>query len=134
MAEQENVALVQQAYAAFGRGDIAAVLQVFADDIEWVIPGPSDIPFNGTRRGKQAVGEWFGILGQNLDFQVFAPQEFIAQGDTVVVLVHSEGTIKRNSRKVMQDEAHVLTVRNGKVVRFQSFEDTAAVAAAWRGT
>ncbi len=32
---EANLALVQQLYAAFGRGDIAAVLDMLADDIEW---------------------------------------------------------------------------------------------------
>jgi uncharacterized protein len=35
MAEQENVQLVQEIYAAFGRGDIPAALDALAHDVEW---------------------------------------------------------------------------------------------------
>ncbi len=35
MSDQTNVDVVQQAYVAFGRGDIPAVLSFLTDDIEW---------------------------------------------------------------------------------------------------
>ena len=43
MAEQENVRIVQEAYASFQRGDIQAVLNSLTDDVEWTTPGPPDI-------------------------------------------------------------------------------------------
>ena len=63
MSADENTRLVQSAYEAFGRGDIPALAEVMADDIEWVIPGDSDIdPNAGTFKGKDAVLGWFGGL------------------------------------------------------------------------
>lgn len=32
--------IVQGVYAAFGKGDIPALLGALADDIEWTFPGP----------------------------------------------------------------------------------------------
>ena len=133
MLEQENTQRVMDAYAAFGRGDIPAVLAILADDIEWVVPGPSDVPTAGTYKGKQAVGAWFGAIHENLEFQVFEPREFIAQGDRVVSLAYVEATTRRNGGKIVNHEAHVWTFRDGKVARFQLYEDTAAIAAAYRG-
>ncbi len=43
MSEADNTQIAKDAYAAFGRRDIAAVLEVMADDIEWVFPGPPDV-------------------------------------------------------------------------------------------
>ena len=45
--EMTNTEIVQGMYAAFGRGDVAGVINALADDIEWVSPGPSVIPFAG---------------------------------------------------------------------------------------
>lgn len=131
---QDMVTVVQDAYAAFGRGDFPAVLGIMADDIEWVILGPSDLPWKGTRHGKSAVGQWFGVLYQHVDQRVFAPQTFIAQHDTVVVLVHTESTMRRSGQRIVNPEAHVWTFRDGAVVRFQIFDGTAAIADAYRGT
>ena len=83
--------LAQSAYEGFGRGDIPALAEVMADDIEWVIPGdPNDNPVAGTYRGKEEVLAWFGKLAEDLDFSTFEPRDFIAQGDKVVSIVYAE--------------------------------------------
>lgn len=134
MVEQENTRLAQDAYAAFGRGDMPALGEAMADDIEWVSPGePGLDPMAGTYSGKEAVLGWFGTLAENLEFQVFEPREFIAQGDKVVSLVYAEATVRRNGRTFVNHEAHVWTFRDGKLAHFQIYLDTAAAAAAYRG-
>lgn len=133
MSEQENLQRVQGAYAAFGRGDIPAFMDILADDIEWVLPGPADVPLFGTFRGKAGVQQWLGTMGQSVQFRAFEPREFIAQGDKVMVLLHGESTITRTNRDVVSDGVHVLTLRNGNLVRFVGNDDTAAIADAYRG-
>ena len=56
-------ALAQSAYEAFGRGDMAALAEVMADDIEWVNAGdPDDDPNAGTFKGqKKAVLGWLVV-------------------------------------------------------------------------
>lgn len=133
MSTQEHVQLVQAGYVAFGSGDIPAILEMLTDDVEWVIPGPTDLPWKGMRRGKAAVADWFPLLGQNIEFHVFEPHSLIAQGNQVVCLLHIESVMRCTQQPLAYEEAQIWTFRNGKVARFQIFEDTAAVAAAYRG-
>ena len=134
MSAEENTRLAQSAYEAFGRGDVPALAELMADDIEWVDPGdPDENPLAGTYRGKEEVLGWFGKLSEQVDFSAFEPRDFIAQGDKVVSLVHAEATVRSTGRSMVQDEAHVWTFRDGKVARFQIYLDTAAAAAANRG-
>ena len=96
MSADENTRLAQSGYEAFGRGDMAALAELMADDIEWVSPGdPDHNPNAGTFKGKEAVLGWFGGLGSSLDFTTFEPREFIAQNDKVVSLVYAEATVRR---------------------------------------
>ena len=44
MGERTNADVVQQNYAAVGRGDIPALLELLTDDVEWTLQGPSVIP------------------------------------------------------------------------------------------
>ena len=133
MSADENTRLAQGAYEAFGRGDMAALAEVMADDIEWVNPGdPSDDRLAGTYCGKDTCSAGSASLAETLDFQTFEPREFIAQGDKVVSLVYAEATARSTGRSFVQDEAHVWTFRDGKLAQFQIFLDTAAVAAAHR--
>src|SRR5688500_9568958 len=82
MEEARNTKIVQDAYAAFGRGDIQALLSVFADDIVWngVYGTGPHVPTSGERRGKGAVAEFFRQVAENINFSRFEPTEFIASG------------------------------------------------------
>ena len=131
VSADENTRTAQSGYEAFGRGDMAALAELMTDDIEWVSPGDPDYnPNAGTFNGKEAVLGWFGGLGSSLDFTTFEPREFIAQNDKVVSLVYAEATVRQTGRAFVNHEAHVWTFRDGKVARFEIYEDTAAAAAA----
>ena len=133
MSADENTRLVQGAYEAFGRGDMAALAEVMTDDIEWRNPGdPAHDPNAGTFKGKEAVLGWFGGLASTRDYTTFEPREFIAQNDKVVSLVYAEATVRDTGRPFVSHEAHVWAFRDGKLARFQSYHDTAAAAAAHR--
>jgi ketosteroid isomerase-like protein len=134
VSADENTRLAQSGYEAFGRGDLAALAELMADDIEWVHPGdPGENPNGGTFKGKEAVLGWFGGLASTVDFTTFEPREFIAQDDKVVSLVYAEATVRATGRALVNHEAHVWTFRDGKVARLQIYLDTSAAAAAHRG-
>jgi ketosteroid isomerase-like protein len=129
-----NVEVVQESYEAVGRGDIPALLDLLTDDVEWTFQGPSVIPFAGTRRGREGVAEFFSLVGGNLEFERFEPREFVAQGDTVVVLGFERSLVKPTGRTFEQEWAHVYKLRDGKVAEFLALEDTAAHAVAFDAT
>ncbi len=131
MSEQTNVAVVQQAYEAFGRGDIFGVLDLLTDDVVWTLQGPSTIPFAGVHRGREGIAEFFSLVGEALEFEQFEPREFVAQGDTVVVLGYERSLAKATGRPLEQEWVHVYTLRDGKIARGRFFEDTAAEVAAF---
>jgi ketosteroid isomerase-like protein len=74
---------------------------------------------------------FFATLGEDVEFHKFEPQEFIAQGDHLVVLISSDATLTRTGRKLTDHVAHVWTFKGGKVARFEIFQDTAAIVAAY---
>ena len=131
MSDQANVGVVQQGYEALGRGDIPALLDLMADDVEWTLQGPPVIPWAGTRRGREGVAEFFSLLGENLEFERFEPREFVAQGDTVVVLGYERSLVKPTGRTFEQEWAHVYTLRDGKIAKGRFIEDTAAQVVAF---
>src|SRR5688572_18165972 len=133
MEEARNTKVVQEAYAAFSRGDIQTLLSKFADDIVWtaVYGAGSHVPTAGERRGKAAVAEFFKQVAENINFSRFEPKEFIATGDKVVALGHYTATTPM--KKIFDsDFAMVFTLWNGQVTRFQEFCNSAAINAAYR--
>jgi uncharacterized protein len=128
MQEAQNTLVVQNAYAAFGRGDIETLLSQIADDVVWnaVYGTGSHVPTSGERRGKAAVSEFFKQLAENVNFSRFEPKEFIATGDKVVTLGHYTGTTLLG-KTFDSDWAMVFTLRNAKVTHFQEFCNSAAI-------
>jgi ketosteroid isomerase-like protein len=134
LSARTNAEVVQETYEAVGRGDIPALLDLLTDDVKWTFQGPSVIPFAGTRRGREGVAEFFSLVGENLEFQEFEPREFVAQGDTVVVLGFERSLIKPTGHTFDQEWAHVYRLRDGRVAEFLALEDTAAHVAAFHAT
>ena len=132
MQEAQNTKVVQDAYAAFAKGDMPALIAQFADDIVWnaVYGAESHVPTSGERRGKAAVAEFFKQVAANVNFSRFEPKQFIATGDTVVALGHYTATTPVG-KGFDSDFAMVFTLRNGQVTRFQEFCNSAAVNAAY---
>ena len=60
MAEHPHATVVRKAYDAFAKGDLAALDEVFAEDIRWHEPGRNQL--SGTQEGRPAVYEMFGRL------------------------------------------------------------------------
>ncbi len=132
MQEAQNTKVVQDAYAAFGRGDIQAVLAQMDDQVTWkpITGAGPHVPHAGERHGKAQVAEFFAILGRSLTFDRFEPRDFIAQGDKVVALGNYRG--RAIGGKAFDSEwVMVFTLQNGRVVHFQEFTDSAAINAAF---
>ena len=134
MGEHENERVVQEMYAAFGRGDIPGVLDTLSADIEWRIAGPSELPYAGLHRGRDEVAKFFETFGQASEFEMFEAQEYFSRGDKVVVLGHERQHVKATGNVVETEWAMVFTLRGGKIAQFHNFVDTHAVALAYRGS
>lgn len=133
MSEQENIQLTQQIFTAFQEGDVPFLLNILAEDVEWYVAGSQEhIPLAGTYHGREQVAQVFQTVGKFLELQQFQPQEFVAQGDRVVVFGHALGCIQSTNHTVEYDWVHLFTLYDGKVTKFSEYLDTAAITAAFR--
>ncbi|HEY7499141.1 MAG TPA: nuclear transport factor 2 family protein [Vicinamibacterales bacterium] len=132
MNEAQNTKVVQDAYAAFLKQDLHALLALMDEQIVWkpVTGAGRHVPTAGERRGVGAVAEFFKIVAQVYQFSRFEPQQFIAQGDTVVTLGHYTATTSTGG-SMDSDFVMIFTIRGGKIVQFQEFLDSAALNAAF---
>jgi uncharacterized protein len=126
MSEQ-SVEVVKRVYAAFAEGDVPAVLGVFADDIEW--HEAEGMPYGGVHRGGEAVAQnVFGPISEDVEGFAVTPEEFMAAGDTVAVVVSYTGTGKATGKPLDLPVVHVWDIQDGKAVRFRQFADTVKFA------
>jgi len=133
MSELENLEVVRNTYAAFGRGDLEGILALLDPQVLWRTPGPPDLPTAGVRRGVAEVREFFGLLLNTFDIHDFRPADFLAQGDKVVVLGTSREGPKGSGRLVDFRWVHVFRLRGGRIVEFEEPADVSALVEEFRG-
>ena len=132
MSERENLEIIHDVYAAFGRGDVPGVLAMLTDDVRWTTPGPPDIiPYAGVRTGHDQVTEYFQAFGTSAETTSFEPKRFFADGDMVVVLGHYTLKVVKTGAVIDNDWVHSFTLTGGKISAFEGYEDSAAVVAAF---
>lgn len=126
MSIQENVQVAKGVFASLGRGDMQGLLALFAEDIEWTIPG--EWPLAGTHRGHAGVVDLFRKAFELLEMSLLEPLEFVAQGDRVLVVGFTRGKVKATNRTFEDHWVFAFTVRNGKVTNIREYIDTLALA------
>ena len=122
----DNAATIRSLYAAFAKGDIPAVLGMFDAQISWT--EAEGFPYGGTYVGPDAVlANVFMKLGTEWDGFAAVPQQFVAEGDTVVALGTYSGVFKATGKAVKVPMVHVWKFRDGRIVGFHQHTDTAVV-------
>ena len=119
---------VQDIYAAFGRGDLAAILAHMADDVEWEYgAAPTPVPWLAPQRGRAGVASFFDALLSRCEMKRFVPRHVLADGALAVSLVDVEFEVRATGRRVVEiDEVHLWHFdARGKVQRFRHRADTA---------
>ena len=132
MNAQDNKQMVMESYQLFLNGDIPSLLARCRDDAEWVERDSDCIPFAGTYHGKAEIAEFFTRLADGAEVLSFVIRDFIAEGDKVVVVGDASWLAKPTGRSFDSPWVHVLTVRDGKIARFEAYNDTAPAERAFR--
>jgi ketosteroid isomerase-like protein len=134
-----NIPAVQSIYDAFGKGDVPAILDLLADDVEWEAWESNSsvnagVPWMVPRHGKDDVVHFFEAAGQMeiVDLQVL----HIMEGDNQVAVefVLEAKLPTFGGGHYRDEEIHLWTFNDeGKVTRLRHYTDTAKHIAAANG-
>jgi ketosteroid isomerase-like protein len=128
---KENVEVVRGLYDAFGRGDVPSVLGQMDQGIEWNEAENFIYADRNPYVGPQAVLEGvFMRLASEWDGFTVTPEDWLDAGERVVVLGTYSGKHKAGGKQVRAQFAHVWSLREERVVRFQQYTDTKQFAEA----
>jgi hypothetical protein len=130
----QNLEQIQSLYAAFARGDGPAVLAAMDPAIVWNEAENFPYADRNPYIGPAAVGEglFFRLATEWDNFQA-VPSEFHDAGDTIIATGRYRATHKATGRPLDAQFAHFWRLRDGKVVTFQQYADTAQAARAVQG-
>jgi ketosteroid isomerase-like protein len=122
---QENVELVRLGYEAWNRQDFDTAIANIDPEVEWTFatgarPPGADASYHG-HAGVREFWRLFIEPWQEVEIEV---EDTRTTGDLVVAFVQFHAKA-RDGLEVDAPFAHVFTVRDGKTVRFKSFDDRA---------
>lgn len=121
MQEHPNATAMRRMMEAINQGDMTAMGEQLADDVEWHMIGASE-----PVRGKQALSAMMSG-GGDVSFNSVV-HDVVANDDHSVALV--ETTARRGDRSLTDRTAEILHFRNGKITARWAFsDDTGAINA-----
>ncbi len=118
----ENATIVQSVYDAFGRGDVEAVFGLVHPGIEIYQSGR--LPWGGSYSGYEGFGEFLAKLTGAVESRVETERYIDDEEDHVVAVGRTRGRVLATGTRFDVPETHVWTIRDGKVMRFESYIDT----------
>jgi ketosteroid isomerase-like protein len=122
---QENIRTVKDVYEAFSRGDVPAIFGHFHPEAE-VYQSPR-LPWGGEFRGHEELGVFLSKLTGAVESRVETGWFIDDEDGHVVQIGHTRGTVRETGARFEIPETHVWTVEDGKVMRFESYVDTATM-------
>ena len=134
MSADANIKTITQVYEAFGRGDVAAILDAVTDDVDWAAEAASSAaPWYGVRHGRDAVAAFFSDFGSTMEVEEFTPVSFAANDTDVLTMVRFRARSRSTGKTAAMNLHHYFKFRDGKIAYYRGTEDTAQTETALRG-
>jgi ketosteroid isomerase-like protein len=121
----EPVRTIASFYDAYARRDIPALLTLLHPEVE--LHAAENFIYAGRSpyQGPQAVNNVLTQIATDWDHFLVQPQEILGDGDTVIVRGRYQGTFRATGYRLDAEFVHVFRLRDGKIVRQQTYTDTA---------
>jgi len=123
--------VTEEVFAAFGEGDVDRIMRSLHDRVRIEFYGPDTIPYAGHYSGQHECRRFFETVLASVDIHQFDAEEFICEGNKVVVTGHLNLTARSTGGSIDSDFVHVITVADGKWLLFRDFMNTANAHAAF---
>jgi ketosteroid isomerase-like protein len=125
---QENVELLRRITETFNRGDVEGALALIdaPPEFEFMPSGVFVPDLAGVQRGPEGMRRSAEVFWGEFDNPHFELHELVDAGDQVVAWATLRGRGKQSGAEVSWDVWGVWTVRDGRMVRFQTFTDRKA--------
>lgn len=116
-----------------GAQNLDGIKDLFADEIEWFVPGSSDLPWTGRRNTGDSAPDFFAIMWPHYvaGKSSATVSDILSDDKNVVIMGTFSHVIKENGNSFTTPIALHLKVENGKISYLQLYEDTLLISQAF---
>ena len=113
---------IRRRYEAFSRGDVEEAVARLSDDFVWQGPNASGLPGSGEHTGRDEALQLLQRVVGAWDQYSLSADEFFEDGDTVVVLGHTD--VKKGDNSAELPVVHIWRWEGDEIKRLQVLTDT----------
>ena len=130
--ERPNCAVAKKLYEAFLAGDLKGIYALLDPRVEWEIVGSKEVPHFGLFRGLNEVKRFFSIIGQINRVESFEVLSYTETEKGAYVECRERGHFEGHPKHFEMRSCQLLEIKDGRIVRFRIYQDTAQMVDAWR--
>ncbi|MDO6388595.1 nuclear transport factor 2 family protein [Pontibacter sp. BT731] len=124
--ENAAKAVVEKMFAAFSVGNVEEFVETVSNDTVWIYHGTQVIP-KGIYEGKEGARRFINGILKGTEIISFEPQQYIVEGNNVVVLGQEHQRVRRSGKELKQKWVQVYTVENNLISRMEEFATSEVV-------
>lgn len=116
--------IVDEMFTAFATKNVDAVIETFSNDAELIYHGTQVMPA-AKFKGKEGARMFFEFNINALDVVFFNINQFVEEGNTVIVLGNEHFISKQDGTHLKNQWVQVYTVINGLISKMEEFATSA---------
>ena len=124
----QPLSIVQRAYRCFEAGDMSGLMALIDAELDYIEAGqPAQIPWAGHFKGLEGFAQWLTTNQEHLDDSRILPEDFVTEGNRVVMFGRISAKVRRTGRPFDSHLAIAFTVADGRLRTIRVYQDTAAL-------
>ncbi|MGW0474458.1 nuclear transport factor 2 family protein [Streptomyces coeruleorubidus] len=125
-------AVVQEFLAARLAGDTERLVQLFADEVDWVLADNPGVPWIRPRStAAECAAQFDELMEHTVPEDARASLDaFLVDGADAVLMGHLSGTVRATGKSFEGPFALRLTVEDGRITRHHLYENSLSIAEA----
>jgi uncharacterized protein len=112
---------VNRMFAAFGARDLDALIETVHPESRWTYVGANPELSRAEFTGRLQVRKFFERILDRLDITAFNTDQFVVEGDTVVIFGSESGTVKATGQPFRNEWSQKYVVKAGLIVEMAEY-------------
>jgi ketosteroid isomerase-like protein len=122
---------MQEFFTKFGAGDRPGMLELFADEVDFTVPGSDTVPWTGHRSTHQQIAEFIRSALEDITTKKFDVTKIIVDGEDGIVLGEFAHEVHSTGKTFFSAFALHIRVTEGQIRLYHMFENSYEAANAF---
>lgn len=126
---QTSRSVAEKFVERLGRQDPDGIQELFAEEIDWHVPGSDALPWTGRRTRREEVAPYFTTMWPHFAHgrsKVVLERVIVDSGDVMLLAVFTH-TVVASGKEFTTPAAMHLVVEDSRIVRMHLYEDTLTI-------